>query len=157
MSAIRELHDRLESTMTTVLLWLGVVVFLPLAGGMLAGGSQFPTGRLFTDGFLWSAALVCAWLASWRLARWLRERTLGDAPPREPITQNDKLGAALLLLIGPLLLYWFLPRVLELHPDSLTELLHELRIRWVDLLLVGFGIGAVLHPVWNAINYTMRR
>ncbi len=59
MSAIRELHDRLESTMTTVLLWLGVVVFLPLAGGMLAGGSQLPTGRLFTDAFLWSAALVC--------------------------------------------------------------------------------------------------
>ena len=157
MSAIRRVHDRLESMMTTMFLWFAVVVFLPLAGGMLAGGSQLPTGRLFTDAFVWSAALVIAWLASWRLARWLRVRTLGDVSPREPITRNDQLGAALLLLIGPLLLYWFLPRLLELHPDSAVELVHELRIRWVDLMLVAFGVGSLLHPLWSAINYITRR
>jgi len=55
-----------------------------------------------------------------------------------------------------MLIGWFVPRLLELHPESLGELARELRIRWVDGLLAGIGGWLALRPLWALVNYVMR-
>lgn len=157
LSALRTLRKRLDSGLLSVQLGLGLLVFLPLAALILAESSRFPTGRLFSDMGLWLLAMgLLAWLIL-RLARYLRRLSIGEQPPLQPVTGQDLLGHALCLLLGPMLLHWFLPRLLELPTDSLAELSRELRLRWIDVPLVALGIGLCLRPVVAFFRYTTRR
>jgi len=154
---MRELRKRLESSLFTLELGLGLLVFLPLAALLLAQSTHLPTNRLFADMGLWTLALlVGAWLLV-RLARHLRRRLVGDLAPSEPVTGQDLLGYAVSLLIGPMLLVWFVPRLLELHPESISELFHELRLRWVDGFLIVIGLWLCLRPLLAFFNYITRR
>ncbi|MBL9005271.1 MAG: hypothetical protein JNJ46_13540 [Myxococcales bacterium] len=153
---LRPLRERLESAMLSVQLWLGLLVFLPVAALLLASGTELPTGKLFADLLIWGLGLLfCGWLLL-RLAPVLRRRHIGDMPPRQPVTRQDVLVHAVCLLIGPMLLFWFVPRLLELHPESLGELLSELRRRWADGLLVGIGAWLSLRPCIALFNYITR-
>lgn len=153
---LRPLRERLESAMLSVQLWLGLLVFLPVAALLLASGTELPTGKLFADLLIWGLGLLlCGWLLL-RLAPVLRRRHIGDVPPRQPVTRQDVLAHAVCLLIGPMLLFWFAPRLLELHPASLDELLFELRRRWIDGLLVSIGAWLVLRPCVALFNYITR-
>lgn len=154
---MRELRKRLESSLFTLEMGLGLLVFLPLAALLLAEGTRLPTNRLFADMGLWTLVLLfLAWLLV-RLARHLRRRFVGEAAPSQPVSGQDLLGHAVSLLIGPMLLHWFAPRLLELHPDSVSELLHELRLRWVDGFLIAIGLWLCLRPVLAFFNFTTRR
>lgn len=154
---MRELRKRLESSLFTLEMGLGLLVFLPLAALLLAESTHLPTNRLFSDMGLWTLALLLlAWLLV-RLARHLRQRFVGAVTPTEPVTGQDLLGHAVSLLIGPMLLHWFAPRLLELHPESVGELLHELRLRWVDGFLILVGAWLCLRPVLAFFNYITRR
>lgn len=154
---MRELRERLHSGLFTLELGLGLLVFLPLAALLLAEGTHLPTSRLFVDMGLWTLALLLsAWLLV-RLARQLRRRFVGEALPSQPVSGQDLLGYAVSLLIGPMLLHWFAPRLLELHPDSVSELLHELRLRWVDGFLIVIGLWLCLRPLLAFFNYITRR
>ena len=154
---MRELRERLESSLFTLELGLGLLVFLPLAALLLAESTHLPTGRLFTDMGLWTLALLLlAWLLV-RLARHLRRRFVGEVAPTEPVTRQDLLGYAVSVLIGPMLLVWFVPRLLELHPESISELFHELRLRWVDGFLIVIGLWLCLRPLLAFFNYITRR
>lgn len=157
LSTLRTLRKRLDSGLLSVQLGLGLLVFLPVAALLLAEGSHLPTGRLFSDMALWILAMgLLAWLLL-RLARYLRRLSVGEQPPTQPVTGQDLLGHAVCLLLGPMLLHWFLPRLLELPTDSLAELSRELRLRWIDVLLVALGIWLCLRPVVAFFRYTTRR
>lgn len=156
LAKLRTLRQHLESALISIQLWLGVIVFLPLAAVLLATATERPTGRLLPDLLLWIFGLVLGGWLLLRLARVLRRRHVGDLPPREPVTQQDVLAHAVSLLLGPMLIGWFVPRLLELHPESLGELARELRIRWVDGLLAGIGGWLALRPLWALANYVMR-
>lgn len=157
LTKLRALRERLDSGLISLQLGLGLLLFLPVAALLLAEGSRLPSGRLFVDMAAWSAAIATlAWLLL-RLATYLRKRWVGDQPPAERVTGQDLLAHAVCLLLGPMLLHWFLPRLTELHPESLAELWHELRLRWVDGLLVAVGAWLCLRPVIAFFHYTTRR
>lgn len=153
----RQLRGRLEDRLTTVQFSFGLIVFLFVAVLMLSVETRLPTGSLFLDMLLWLAALLLTGWSVLRLARYLRHRSFGDEPPSHPVTTQDLLGHFVSALAGPMLLIWFIPRIAELRPETLQELLHELRIRWVDLLLVGIGVLLCVLPVRALIRYVTRR
>lgn len=153
---LRAVRERLESAMTSFQLWLGLIVFLPLAAVMLATATGLPTGRLLFDLLVWGGALGGSGWLLLRVAQVLRRRHVGDLPPREPMTRQDVLAHAVSLLIGPMLLYWFVPRLLEVRPESVQELWHEARARWVDALLAGIGGWLSLRPLVAWVHYIMR-
>ena len=156
LAKLRTLRERLESALISIQLWLGVIVFLPLAAVLLATATERPTGSWLLDLLLWIVGLVLGGWLLLRLAQVLRRRHIGNLTPREPVTQQDVLAHAVSLLIGPMLIYWFVPRLLELHPESLSELVRELRMRWVDGLLAGIGVWLALRPLWALVNYVTR-
>lgn len=153
---LRAVRERMESALTSVQLWLGLVVLLPLAAVMLAMATELPTGRLLFDLLVWGAALGGGGRLLLHAANVLRRRHVGDVPPSEPVTRQDVLAHAVSLLIGPMLLYVFVPRLLEVHPDSVQELWHEARARWVDALLAGIGAWLSLRPFVALFNYITR-
>jgi hypothetical protein len=156
LAGLRSLRERLESALLSAQLVLGLALFFPLAAALLATATERPTGKLSVDILIRALGQGLGGALLLRLARALRRRHVGDVPPREPVTRQDVLFHAVSLLIGPMLLFWFVPRLLELHPESLGELIFELRRRWVDGLLVGIGAWLSLRPLAALVNYITR-
>lgn len=151
------LRQRLEHVNASIRLWFGIVVFTFTATLMLASKTDFPTGGLFLDMLLWGIALWLSGYGICRLAKFLRAANFGDTPPQDPPDRQDLLGYAIASMAGPMLLIWFVPRLAELHPETFSELLFELRARWVDGLLVLFGVGLCGWPMYVFYRYVMRR
>lgn len=153
----QKLRGRVEDGLTTAQFSIGLFVFLFVAVLMLSVETHRPTGSLFLDMLLWLFALLLTGWGVLRLARYLRQRAFGDEPPSHPVTTQDLLGHCVSVLAGPMLLIWFIPRLAELRPESAQELLQELRMRWVDALLVGIGVLLCVWPLRAFIRYVTRR
>lgn len=153
----RKLTGQVEDGLTSVQLGFGLFIFVFVAALMLSVETNRPTGNVLVDILLWSAALVLAGFGVVRLARQLRAANFGAEPPTRPVSTQDLMGYFVSALAGPLLLIWFVPRLAELRPESLAELVHELRGRWVDALLVGIGALLCVLPVRALVRYVTRR
>lgn len=154
---LRSLLERVHGFLYAFHLWLGLGVFLFVACAILATATDWPTGRLLTDMAVWAGATGALGAGLWWLARRMRAATFGDLPPAEPVTRQDLAGHAVCLLAGPLLLYWFLPRVVEVRPTSWAELVTEAQSRWVDALLVAVGAWLIGRVASALFDYITRR
>lgn len=153
----RKLPGQVEDGLTTVQLGFGLFMFVFVASLMLSIETNRPTGNVLVDILLWSAVLTLAGWGVVRVARRLRAANFGAEPPTHPISGQDLMGYFVSVLAGPLLLIWFVPRLAELRPESVAELVQELRGRWVDALLVGFGLFLCVWPMRALIRYVTRR
>lgn len=157
LTQLRALRERLDSGLLTLQLVLGLVVFLPVAALVLAESTRLPTGRLFVDMAAWGGGIALTVGLLVRLARLLRRRLVGDQPPAEPMTGQDLMGHVFCVLVGPMLIHWFGPRLWELHPSSLAELWHELGMRWVAGVLALLGVWLCARPLLAFYRYITRR
>ena len=153
----RTLIQQIDEASTTVLFGIGVVVLMFVASLMLASATERPTGHLLFDMGLWAAALALLGRLILLFAVRLRAASFGAEPPRTSLTTQDLLAHAVSLLLGPLLLVWFAPRLLELHPETWQEFSYEMRARWVDAMLVALGLLLIAWPIRGFLCYVTLR